>query len=311
MHSVPSIKLNSGYGLPLIGLGTFGGNDAPDQVYHASKHALEYGYKHFDTAYMYQTEQVLGKAIRESNIDRKELFITTKLWRNFNEPHHVRPMFNRSLQNLGMDYVDLYLIHWPISFDFHGYEPENLDKGDCVSLKQVPHIDTWREMERLVKDGVARSIGVSNFTIPMLEKLLSECEIPPAVNQVELHPCLPQQDLLDYCKSKNIALTAYSPLGSPGFRRDTIKTVDEQLIKDIGLKYDKTPVQVLINWGVNRGYSVIPKSVTASRIQDNLIYFKMDEQDIQAITELGLKTPLRTCDPMVLWKDKVDVFGTS
>jgi diketogulonate reductase-like aldo/keto reductase len=139
-------------------------------------------------------------------------------------------MFNRSLQNLGMGYVDLYLIHWPICFNFHGYEPENLDKGDCVSVKQVPHIDTWREMEKLVKDDVAHSIGVSNFTVPMLEKLLSECEIPPAVNQVELHPCLPQQELVDYCKNKNIVLTAYSPLGSPGFRRDTIKTVDEGLV---------------------------------------------------------------------------------
>lgn len=148
----------------------------------------------------------------------------------------MRPVFDRSLKNLGMDYIDLYLIHWPTSFDFHGYEPEDLDEGVRVSVKQVPHIDTWREMEKLVKDGVARSIGVSNFTIPMLEKLLSECEIPPAVNQVELHPCLPQQDLLDYCKSKNIALTAFSPLGNPGYRSNTIKTIDEALVCILGKK---------------------------------------------------------------------------
>jgi diketogulonate reductase-like aldo/keto reductase len=183
-----------------------------------------------------ETEEALGKAVRESNVDRKDVFITSKLWQNFHEPQHVRPVFDRSLKNLGMDYIDLYLIHWPTSFDFHGYEPEDLDEGVRVSVKQVPHIDTWREMEKLVKDGVARSIGVSNFTIPMLEKLLSECEIPPAVNQVELHPCLPQQDLLDYCKSKNIVLTAFSPLGNPGYRSNTIKTVDEPLVCILGKK---------------------------------------------------------------------------
>ncbi|KAI8880726.1 Aldo/keto reductase [Backusella circina FSU 941] len=288
MDFIPS--LNSGYNLPLIELGTFGGNDAPEKVYHASKCALECGYRHFDTAYIYETEEALGKAVLESNVDRKEVFITSKLWQNFHEPQNVRPIFDRSLQNFGINYVDLYLIHWPTSFDFHEYEPEDLDEGIRVSAEQVPHIDTWREMEKLVKDGVARSIGVSNFTIPMLEKLVSECEIPPAQK---------------YCSN------TFSPLGNLGYRSNTIKTVDEPLMKDIGLKYDKTPVKVLLNWGVNRGYSVIPKSVTPSRIKDNLTYFKMDEKDIRAITELGLKTPLRTCDPMVLWKEKVDVFGVN
>jgi diketogulonate reductase-like aldo/keto reductase len=179
-----------------------------------------------------RTEEALGKAIKESNVDRKDLFITTKLWQHFHEPQHVRPAFDRSLTNLQMDYVDLYMMHWPMSFKFTGYEFDDISMKPGADNKQthVPIIDTWREMEKLVKEGLVRSIGVSNFTIPMLEDLLSKCEIPPAVNQVEIHPNLPQEKLLAFCKSKNIALTAYSPIGNPGYRKKTLKTIDEPLV---------------------------------------------------------------------------------
>ncbi|KAK4518428.1 uncharacterized protein ATC70_008645 [Mucor velutinosus] len=297
MSTIPTVKLNSGYDVPLIGYGTFGGNNGPKEVYDAVKVALEEGYKHIDTAYIYRTEEAVGNAIKESNVKREELFITTKLWGNFHEPQHVGPVFERSLKNLQMDYVDLYLIHWPMSWEFKGYEFSECKSSKNASVTHVPIIDTWRAMEKLVKDGKARSIGVSNFTIPMLEDLLSKCEIPPAMNQVEIHPSLPQEELLAYCKSKNIVLTAYSPLGNPGYKPGVVKTLDEPGVAEIAKKYSKTPVQVLLNWGVNRGYCVIPKSVTPSRIRDNLTYFKMDEKDIEAITALGLKHPVRTCKP--------------
>jgi len=240
------------------------------------------------------TEQAVGTAIKNSNVKREDIFITTKLWGNFHEPQHVGPVFERSLKNLQMDYVDLYLIHWPMSWKFDGYELCEWESKKSKPVTHVPIIDTWRAMERLVKEGKARSIGVSNFTIPMLEDLLSKCEIPPATNQVEIHPSLPQEELLTYCKSKNIVLTGYSPLGNPGYMPGVLKTLDEPVVIDIAKKYGKTPVQVLLNWGVNRGYCVIPKSITPSRIRDNLAFFKMDGMDVEAITALGREKPIRT-----------------
>ncbi|KAL0141284.1 NADP-dependent oxidoreductase domain-containing protein [Mucor lusitanicus] len=295
MSSTPVVKLNSGYNFPLIGLGTFGGHNAPTEVYKAVKVALEEGYRHIDTAYICElklhlqriktrlfaldnTEQAVGTAIKESNIKRQDLFITTKLWGNFHEPQHVGPVFERSLKNLKLDYVDLYLIHWPMSWKFDGYELCEWESKKSKPVTHVPIIDTWRAMENLVKEGKARSIGVSNFTIPMLEDLLSKCEIPPATNQ-------------------NIVLTGYSPLGNPGYMPGAVKTLDEPVVLDMSKKYGKTPVQVLLNWGINRGYCVIPKSITPSRIRDNLTFFQMEDKDIEAITALGREKPIRTWKP--------------
>ncbi|KAG0166757.1 hypothetical protein DFQ28_001141 [Apophysomyces sp. BC1034] len=312
MTDVPKIKLNSGYELPAIGYGTFGGHDAPEKVYHACRVALKEGYRHFDTAYLYETEEALGTAIRESGVPRNELFITTKLWQTFHKPEHVRPACQRSLDLLGFDYLDQYMVHWPMAWEFHGFDFKDIkvrDENNDIKCIDVPIIDTWRAMEQLVKDGLVRSIGVSNFTIEMLEALLAECEIPPAVNQVEIHPSMPQEDLLAYCKNKDIALTAYSPLGNPGYSQGgVIKTLDEPVVLQIAEKYNKTPVQVLLNWGVNRGYSVIPKSVTPERIKANQEYFKMDPADIDAITELGREHQVRTCDPAVMFGPSNDIF---
>ncbi|KAG1472493.1 hypothetical protein G6F56_001504 [Rhizopus delemar] len=308
MSSVPSTKLNSGYHLPLIGYGTFGGHDAPEQVYNAAKIALKKGYKHFDTAYSYQTENSLGNAVRESGVPREELFITTKLWQSFHEPQHVRPVLERSLEHLQMEYVDLYLMHWPFAWEFRGYEFADLKLDGPPKIIDVPIIDTWREMEKLVKDGKTRSIGVSNFTIPMLQDLLSKCEIPPAVNQIELHPCLPQEDMLQFCKENNIILTAFSPLGNPGYRQNAYNILDDPVVLKIAEKYNKTPVQVLLNYGVNRGYAVIPKSVTESRIEANLVYFEIDSEDVKALADIGKSHPLRTCQPEKIYGPDHNIF---
>ncbi|KAI7851599.1 NADP-dependent oxidoreductase domain-containing protein [Circinella umbellata] len=295
-----TVKLNNGHTFPLVGYGTFGGNDAATQVYHGTKFALEAGYRHIDTAYLYRTEEAVGKAVRESNVPREDIFVTTKLWQTFHEPEHVRPACERSLKLLGFDYIDLYMMHWPMSWKFRGYEFDQLkvpDENGDIPTTNVPIIDTWRAMEGLVKAGLVKSIGVSNFSIAMLEELLKECEIKPAVNQLEIHPSLPQEEMLEYCNRQNIILTAYSPLANPGYSGVPSMLSDPTVLK-IAEKYKKTPVQVLLNWGVSRGYAVIPKSVTPDRIKANLESFEMDKEDVEAILAIGRRNPYRSCSPL-------------
>ncbi|KAI7869910.1 NADP-dependent oxidoreductase domain-containing protein [Spinellus fusiger] len=311
--NIPIKKLNNGTDFPLIGFGTFGGPDAPEAVYHATKSALEMGYRHIDTAYFYETEESIGKAIRESKVPREEIQLTTKLWQTFHKPEHVRPACERSIKELGLDYLDQYLMHWPMAWEFGGYDHDKIyikDEDNDIKCIDVPVIDTWRAMEQLVKDGLVRTIGVSNFSIPMLEDLLSQCEIPPAINQVEIHPFMPQEELLAYCNSKNITLTAYSPLGNPGFRigYNSLSILEEPTVLEMAKKYNKSPVQVLLNWGLNRGYAVIPKSVKPDRIKANLEHFKMDAEDIETLIEFGRKKTVRTCDPVYMFGISNDVF---
>lgn len=199
-------------------------------------------------------------------------------------------------------------MHWPMSFEFKGYEFDDCKVTVPMRNTHVPLIDTWREMEKLVKDRKARSIGVSNFTIPMLQELLDKAEIPPAMNQVEIHPSLPQEELLEFCKKNNILLTAYSPLGNPGLK-GALKVMDTPAVQEVAKKYNKTPVQVMLNWGINRGYCVIPKSVTPSRIKDNLVCFKMDDEDIKKISAVGAEHPLRTCEPRTAFGPENDIFA--
>ncbi|KAI9250139.1 NADP-dependent oxidoreductase domain-containing protein [Phascolomyces articulosus] len=308
-----TVKLNNGYDFPLVGYGTFGGHAAPTQVYNGSKIALEVGYRHIDTAYLYRTEEAVGKAVRESNIPRNEIFITTKLWQTFHEPQHVRPACERSLKLLGLDYIDLYMIHWPMSWEFHGYEFDDLkvcnEDGD-IPVTSVPIIDTWHAMEGLVKAGLVKSIGVSNFSISQIEDLIKQCEIKPAVHQLEIHPSLPQEEMLEFCNKHNIVLTAYSPLANPGYSGVPSMFSDPVVLR-IAEKYGKTPAQVLLNWGVARGYAVIPKSVTAERIEANVEYFEMNKKDIEAILEIGKRNPYRSGSPLKDFGPSNNIFNES
>ncbi|KAI8086006.1 NADP-dependent oxidoreductase domain-containing protein [Halteromyces radiatus] len=314
MANIPSVKLNSGYSFPLIGYGTFGGVDAPQQVYEGTKFALKAGYRHIDTAFVYRTEDAVGKAIKESGIPREDIFITTKLTESFHRPEHVQTALELSLKNLGTDYVDLYLIHWPFATEFRGFD--FLDKTTREERQKahridVPIIDTWRAMEKLVEKGLVRSIGVSNFTIPLLEDLLSKATIPPAVNQVELHPYLAQSDLVEYSKEKGIVLTGYAPLGNPGMIGKfgaKIELLSQPLILKLAEKYKKEPGQVLLNFGLNRGYAVIPKSTNKSRIESNLVYFKMDQEDIDAIIDLDKEQTIRAFDPVTILGHEFKLF---
>ncbi|KAG0031067.1 hypothetical protein BGZ81_001798 [Podila clonocystis] len=293
-------KLNTGASIPHVGLGTW--QAKPDVVKHAVKVALQSGYRHIDCAWIYGNEKEVGEAIRESNIPREELFITTKLWNNSHRPEEVLPALETSLKNLGLDYVDLYLIHWPIAFKSGPAAVARDDEGKLL-FEDVDFTETYKAMEGLIPTGKTKAIGVSNFSIKNLEKLLTSAKIVPAANQVELHPENPQWELLEFCKAKGIHLTAYSPLGStdsPLIKREEISKIAQ--------KHNSNNANVLIAWAVQRGTSVIPKSTTESRIISNFQDIVLDEEDLKtlkAITE-G-KAPHRYCDPKDFWG--VDIFN--
>lgn len=252
-----TFKLNTGAEIPAIGLGTW--QSQPGEVGKAVEAALNAGYRHIDTAFAYGNEKEVGEGIRASGVPREQIFLTTKL----NNPDHKRvaEAIDTSLKNLGTSYVDLYLMHWPCSTD-----PND-------SKKHIPNwdfVDTWREMQKLVGTDKVKAIGVSNFGIKNLERLLNDpsCYVVPAVNQIELHPGNPSPKLIAYNTSKGIHSSGYSPLGS----------TDSPLSKNVILEAiahskARSPAQVLLLWGIQKGWSVLPKSVTPSRIVDN---FQLD-----------------------------------
>ncbi|KAL4752204.1 hypothetical protein BDW72DRAFT_202440 [Aspergillus terricola var. indicus] len=247
--------------IPLIGLGTWQGS--ADATYAAVKHALQHGYRHIDTALNYGNEKEVGQGIRDSGISREEIWVTTKLDNHWH--HRVREGLESSLRDLRLDYVDLYLVHFPCSTD-----PEDRSKH----LEDWDFVRTWQEMQKLLGTGKVRNIGVSNFQISHLEKLLNDpsCKVIPAVNQIELHPYSPSPKLLAYCASKGIHCTAYSCLGghsdSPINRRTNL--LQDPVVLKIARARRKTPAQILLRWNLQRGVSVIPKSVTPARIENNI-----------------------------------------
>ncbi|KAH8118772.1 Aldo/keto reductase [Phellopilus nigrolimitatus] len=276
--SIPSFSLNDGNKIPSVGLGCWMGvPGGGDKVYKMVQLALKHGYRHIDTAFGYGNEEVVGKAIRESGIPREEIFVTTKL----PQPHHgsVHKGFEISLKNLDIDYVDLYLMHWPQATN---------EKGEVLPPEESPtFIETWLEMEKLLKTGKVKSIGVSNFSIKTLDVLLPKANIIPAVNQVELHPFLPQVELKKYCETKGIILTAYSPFGQPV--KDNMALLEEPIIGEIAKRTGLSVGQVLVSWAVQRGTVVIPKSEKEERIKQNITLVKLSDIDMKTLDELHLK----------------------
>ncbi len=278
------VTLNTDYKMPVIGLGTWKSED--EKVYQAVRWAVKAGYQHVDCAAVYGNEATVGQALHdavaEGDIERKNLFVTSKLWNTAHKPADVRPALEQSLKDLQTDYLDLYLIHWPIA--------EDPQSGEILD---IPQEETWAEMEKAQKDGLVRSIGVSNFTQTKLKNLMDKAEIMPAVNQVEIHPYLAQNDLVEFCRNNQIVVTAYAPLGS-GDRPDPMKEAGEpslladRVVADIAKKNKVTPAQVLIAWGLARGLVEIPKSVQFDRIEENLgaLNVTLDADDMKRLNSI-------------------------
>lgn len=263
------ITLNNGTKIPALGLGLWQVKDEQECVA-AVDAALEAGYRHIDTAQIYGNEAFVGRAGKMSGVPREEVFITTKIWNDNQFWDDVIPSFDQSLRNLQTDYVDLLLLHFP------------------VTETRRP---AWRKMEEIAKSGRARAIGVSNYTVHHLEELLRECSIKPAVNQVELHVYLQQPELVQYCKDNGIVIEAYSPLAHGN-------GLDNPVLAEIGKKYGKSPAQVMIRWCLDNEMVVLPKSVHLARIRDNIdvFDFKLDTDDMAKLSKLD--SGLRTCwDP--------------
>jgi 2,5-diketo-D-gluconate reductase A len=262
MSNVPTVRLNNGVEMPQLGFGVF--QVPPDEVIDPVRTAIESGYRLIDTAAAYQNEEGVGKAIADSGVKRDDLFITTKLWNADQGYDEALRAFDVSVGKLGIDTVDLYLIHWPLP-------------------KRDNYVATWKAFEKLYADGRARAIGVSNFTQRHLNRLLEETGIVPAVNQVELHPKLPQEELRAFHASHGIVTEAWSPIGQGK------GLLEEPTLKSIADATGKSPAQVVLRWHMQLGNVAIPKSVTPDRIQQNIeiFDFELSDADLGSITALG------------------------
>jgi len=262
MSNVPDIELNDGARIPQLGFGVF--QIKAEETASAVKAALETGYRHIDTAEMYGNEREVGQGVRDAGVDRADVYITSKLNNGFHRPDDARRAFDGTLDVLGSDYVDLFLIHWPLP---------TLYDGDFVS--------TWRVLEEFARDGRARSVGVSNFQTAHLDRLAKEASIVPAVNQIEVHPYFTNEEVRAYGREHGIATEAWSPIAQG-------KVLDDPVVERIAKGVNKSPAQVVLRWHIQRGDIVFPKSVSPDRMRSNfeLFDFELNGSDMDALSAL-------------------------
>nr|XP_039261979.1 aldo-keto reductase family 1 member B1-like [Styela clava] len=285
------ITLNNGSQMPVIGLGT--SLTKPQDLKNTVKYAVSVGYRHIDCGAINDNEDIVGDAINDviSNgyVKRSDLFITSKLWSTFQSPEHVKEGLALSLRKLKLDYLDLFLIHWPFGLTYDGKDP----KRDLSSSfdESIDYVDTWKVFEEIYKSGEVKAIGISNFNLLQLSRLLDYAQVIPAIHQIEFHPYLDQEKLLNFCKSKGIAVTSFSPFASPSrpwVVKSGIKLFDDPVLKQLAEKYKKSVGQVILRYLADRGTSVIPKSENPKRIQENLEIFDflIDDRDLVKTKEL-------------------------
>ncbi|KAF2866186.1 NADP-dependent oxidoreductase domain-containing protein [Massariosphaeria phaeospora] len=295
LHPTPTMNtalpLNTGASIPALGLGTW--QSAPGEVKAAVIHAIEAGYRHIDCAFCYQNEDEVGAALQDvisrGIVKREDLFITSKLWCTF----HTRAEegLQKSLDMLKTPYVDLYLMHWPVPMSPNGNHPlfPKLPDGSRDIDHIITHIQTWKNLEKLIKENPSKvkAIGVANYSVKYLEKLLAQALIVPAANQIENHPLLPQQEVVDFCKAKGIHITAYSPLGSTGS-----PLFKDEVVNEVAKKHSVGPGTVLLSYHLARGSSVLAKSVTPSRIDENRKLISLNDSEMEKLESIHKKQGL-------------------
>ena len=283
-----NLLFQNGDKLPSLGLGTW--LSKKNEVYDAVVEAIRIGYRHIDCAYIYQNEPEIGQAIQfainSGWVKRNELFITSKLWNSDHNPERVEVAIRTSLKNLQLDYLDLYLIHWPVAFKA-GHEQAK-DASDLLTPVEMPISITWQAMEKMKAAGLTKHIGVSNFSKLKLQQLINTSTVLPELNQIEIHPYFQQPALIEFCQSNEILVTAYSPLGSRHLVQSEAGLTREKVIVEIANSHDCSPAQVLLAWGMSRNVAVIPKSVNLKRISENFdsLNVELEDEDIVKINSL-------------------------
>ncbi|XP_070210488.1 aldo-keto reductase family 1 member B7-like [Littorina saxatilis] len=290
-----TVKLSSGCSMPIVGLGTYD-DLKDDRNADAVAAGIDAGYRHIDTAWVYQCEAAVGKGIKrkidDGTVRREDLFVVSKLWNSCHT--RVEEAIRESLDDLGLDYLDLYLVHWPLAFKEQG-KP---DDPDALLAKTEPidhdYLDTWSAMAKLVDQGLVRSIGVSNFNQEQLSRLLNQPDLRhrPACNQIESHPYFTNHELVEFCKSVGVVPIAFAPLGRGGVDysgQEIGNVLEEPLVKNLATKYKKNPGQIVLRWATQRGLAVVPKSSNPARIKGNiqLFDFEMTPKEVAAISSLN------------------------
>jgi len=290
----PKILLNNGVEMPQVGLGTW--MASPEHTKEAIKHAVDAGYRHIDCAYVYQNEGPIGDAIteltEEGKVKREDLFIVSKLWCTFHSKDKVKAGLQDTLQALKTSYLDLYLLHAPYGFAEDTNDLFPCDENNVMRFTDVDFLETYHAMEKLVDEGLVRSLGISNFNAAQTQRLLDVCKIKPVTNQIECHPFLNNEKLRQFSAERGITLTAYAPLGSPAkpWACQVPSLLSDKSVVAIALKHGKTAAQILIRFALERGIIVIPKSTNPQRIRENfdVFDFALDETDLIKLMSLNI-----------------------